>query len=184
MNIKHTSHLIWNGLINGKWNLIQQATGLLFLQKNKYSISSPLLVNGIEVTNVNEQKHLWLMLDEKLSFDQHINEKNKNCSKDCCFMKRLLSLIRSNAKIVFGIDDPTGLIHLFLLRVKLSPLTLLRVGGGHCAPPIRPFVIFFVWPKCDGNLWLFTKFNWESISIMVKRDIVLPWEPFSQQVVQ
>ena len=36
---------------------------------------TPLFFNGTVVSKVNEQKHLGLILDSKLSFERHVNEK-------------------------------------------------------------------------------------------------------------
>ena len=53
----------------------KQATEVLFSCK-KFSPHHPqLIINGTAVANVNEQKHLGLILDSKLSFEKHLNEK-------------------------------------------------------------------------------------------------------------
>ena len=44
----------------------KQATELLFLQKTNIPFHPPLLFNCIEATKVNEEKHLGLIVDEKL----------------------------------------------------------------------------------------------------------------------
>ena len=53
----------------------KQATEVLFSCK-KYSYNHPQLIfNGIAVAKVNHQKHLGLILDSRLSFEKHLNEK-------------------------------------------------------------------------------------------------------------
>ena len=53
----------------------KQATELLCTQKKYRTYHSPLLFNGNEMSKVNEHKHPGLILDTKLSFEKHINEK-------------------------------------------------------------------------------------------------------------
>ena len=54
-------------------DLTKQATEVIF-SCNK---STPnLIFNGTVVTNVNEQKHLGLILDSGLSFKKHLTEKS------------------------------------------------------------------------------------------------------------
>ena len=54
---------------------IKQAVQVVFSHKTK-QIDHPIIYfNGIEVKNVNDHKHLGLILDVKLSFALHINEK-------------------------------------------------------------------------------------------------------------
>ena len=53
----------------------KQATELLFSCKQKSPTHPSLFFNGTLVPKVNEQKHLGLILDSKLSFERHINEK-------------------------------------------------------------------------------------------------------------
>ena len=53
----------------------KQATSVLFFCKQKSPIHRSLFFNGTLVSKVNEQKHLGLILDSKLSFERHVNEK-------------------------------------------------------------------------------------------------------------
>ena len=55
----------------------EQDIVLLISQKTNSPFHPPPLINGIEVTKVNEHKHLGLILDAKLSFAKHNNEKIK-----------------------------------------------------------------------------------------------------------
>ena len=63
----------WNMEFNPAPN--KQATELLFSYKKNNSNHPSLFFNGTVVPKVNEQKHLGLILDSKLSFGRHINEK-------------------------------------------------------------------------------------------------------------
>ena len=69
-----------------------QATEVLFSCK-KVSPSHPqLMFNGTAVVNVNEQKHLSLILQPVLSFEKHINEKIIKAKKNIGILKNLKTL--------------------------------------------------------------------------------------------
>ena len=67
----------------------KQATELLFSYKNKPPIHPPLIFNGNIVSKVDEQKHLGVVLDRKLSFKSHINEKINKTKKTIGMIKYL-----------------------------------------------------------------------------------------------
>ena len=67
----------------------KQATELLFFPKEAFSYSSTHLFHGNEVIKVNEQKHLGLILDTKLSFESHINAKIIKVKKIIGIIKHL-----------------------------------------------------------------------------------------------
>ena len=48
-----------------------------------------MIFNGAAVANVNEQKHLGLILDSKLSFEKHLNEKIIKAKKNIGILKQL-----------------------------------------------------------------------------------------------
>ena len=85
--------MIWtsytSGHINGKWSLIHQATEILFSCK-KSSPNNPLLIfYGTAVTNVIEQKHLGIILDSDLSFEEHLTEKSIKAKQNIELIKHL-----------------------------------------------------------------------------------------------
>ena len=45
----------------------KQAVEVLFSKNNKYSVHHPIFFNGIEVTRVDEHKHLVLTLDPQIN---------------------------------------------------------------------------------------------------------------------
>ena len=67
----------------------KQATEVIFSQKYKPPIHPPLFFNGNVVCKVNEHKHLGLVLDEKLSFKSHIDEKINKTKKTIGMIKYL-----------------------------------------------------------------------------------------------
>ena len=78
-----------------------QTTELLFSQKRHSPIHPPIFFDGNEVIKVNEQKHLGLILDTKLSFESHINAKIIKVKKIIGIIKHLsnylpIKTLRSN----------------------------------------------------------------------------------------
>ena len=67
----------------------KQATEILFSCKNVSPNHPHLIFNGTVVAKMNEQKHLGLILDSKLSFEKHINEKMIKAKKNLGIMKYL-----------------------------------------------------------------------------------------------
>ena len=53
----------------------KQATEVIFFCKKTSPNHPQLIFNGIAIANVNDQKHLGLILDSRLSFEKHLNEK-------------------------------------------------------------------------------------------------------------
>ena len=53
----------------------KHATEVLFSCKKSSQNHPQLIFNGIAIAKVNDQKHLGLILDSRLYFEKHINEK-------------------------------------------------------------------------------------------------------------
>ena len=73
----------------------KQATKILFSCKRNRPIHPSLFFNGTVVPKVNEQKHLGLILDSKLSVERHVNEKiikAKKCIGIIRYLSKFLSL--------------------------------------------------------------------------------------------
>ena len=71
----------------------KQATEVVFSRKNNL-INHPLLYfNGVPVASSCSQKHLGLILDKKLSFRDHLNEKIQKANKGIGLIKRLYPLV-------------------------------------------------------------------------------------------
>ena len=67
----------------------KQATEVLFSCKQTSPYHPPLFFNGTVVPKVNEQKHLGLTLDSKLSFERHIYAKIIKAKKGIGIIKYL-----------------------------------------------------------------------------------------------
>ena len=67
----------------------KQAVQVVFLRKSKQIDHAKIYFNDIEVKTVNDHKHLGLILDAKLSFASHINEKISKTHKGLGIIKSL-----------------------------------------------------------------------------------------------
>ena len=67
----------------------KQATEILFSSKKSSPNHPQLIFNGSAVAKVNEQKHLGLILDSRLSFEKHLNEKIIKAKKNVGIIKHL-----------------------------------------------------------------------------------------------
>ena len=67
----------------------KQATEVLFFCQKSSPNHPQLIFNGIAVAKVNDQKHLGLILDSRLSFEKHINEKIIKAKKNVRILKHL-----------------------------------------------------------------------------------------------
>ena len=67
----------------------KQAEEVIFSHKLASLNHPPIYFNGIEVKRVSEHKHLGLILDSKLSFTSHINEKISTARKGIGIIKHL-----------------------------------------------------------------------------------------------
>ena len=65
----------------------KQAVQIVFTHKKNPGVHPKIYFNNIEVKSVNEHKHLGLILDAKLTFAFHINEKVKRATKGLGIIK-------------------------------------------------------------------------------------------------
>ena len=78
----------WKMLFNPDPN--KQAAAILFSKKQHEKDNYPLLnFNGDKVQTAISQKHLGLVLDSKLDFNEHISNKIDKCNKRTGIMKKL-----------------------------------------------------------------------------------------------
>ena len=69
----------------------KQAVELIFSQKKNKPLHPLLFFNGIKVTSVESHKHLGVILDSKLNFNYHFNEKISKARKGIGIIKYLSS---------------------------------------------------------------------------------------------
>ena len=68
----------------------KQANEVIFSRKMNNNLSyPPAKFNGNNITKGSDQKHLGVVLDSKLDFNTHIDQKIKKCNKLIGLMKRL-----------------------------------------------------------------------------------------------
>ena len=77
----------------------KQATQVYFSKKNLKALTTVITFNGISVLTSPCQKRLGLVLDNKLSLNEHITQKINECNEIIGLMKRL-SLIRSQKHLL------------------------------------------------------------------------------------
>lgn len=69
------------------------ATEIIFSHKRKPPIHPPIFFNNVKVKQLNTHKHLGLILDSKLTFSSHINEKLSKARKGIGVIKYLSSYL-------------------------------------------------------------------------------------------
>ena len=75
---------------------IKQAREVCFFHKREKVVYPPLKFNNNDVQSANGQKHLWLVLDSKLDFNEHVNNEINKCNKSICLMKKLSLTLSRN----------------------------------------------------------------------------------------
>ena len=68
---------------------IKQVIEVCFSHKRDKVVYPPLKFNNNDVQSANSQKHLGLVLDSKLDFNEHVNNKINKCSNPIGIMKKL-----------------------------------------------------------------------------------------------
>ena len=77
-------------------DLTKQASEVLFSHKKVKPVHPPLRFNGQVVKRFDDQKHLGLILDSKLSFMKHINSKLVIATKNISVIKSLFKYLSTN----------------------------------------------------------------------------------------
>ena len=76
----------------------KEANEVIFSRKMNNNLSYPhVKFNGNNITKCSDQKHLGVVLDSKLDFNTHIDQKIKKCNKLIGLMKRLSVHLPRNA---------------------------------------------------------------------------------------
>ena len=107
----------------------KQAVEILFSQKKKELHHPPLNFNGSVVSKVDFHKHLGLILDSKLIFNNHINEKIKATTKAIGILKylyRYLSINSLNHNIKCLFDRILITVILFTISLHLL-IRIIRI---------------------------------------------------------
>ena len=77
----------------------KQAQEVIFSCKVKKTVHPPLLFNNASVTRTSSQKHLGIILDNQLKFDNHIKMVFRKISKIIVLLRKLHNFLPRNALI-------------------------------------------------------------------------------------
>ena len=78
---------------------LKQASEVLFSKKRNIVNHPDLYFNGTKINRVPSQKHLGMILDEKLTFNDHISQKISKASKGVGVLRKLFYLIPRSALV-------------------------------------------------------------------------------------
>ena len=80
----------------------KQAQEVIFSRKKTIGNHPAVFFNNLPINRKSTQKHLGLLLDEKLNFSEHINEKPKKVTKSINLLRKLnLTLPCSSLLIIY-----------------------------------------------------------------------------------
>ena len=83
-------------------NPTKEAIEVCFSYKRDKVAYPPLKFNNNDVQSANSQKYLGLVLDSKLNFNEHVNNKINKCNKSIGIMKKLsLTLSRKSLLTIY-----------------------------------------------------------------------------------
>ena len=77
----------------------KQAQEIIFCRKLKKVTHPPLLFNNNYVSQVNSQKHLGIILDVKLTFEEHLKNVFNKTNKTIGLLRKLSNLLPRQALI-------------------------------------------------------------------------------------
>ena len=101
----------------------KQADEVIFSRKAKEIYHPPLVFNNTNVSQSSSQKHLGVILDSKLIFDEHLKVVFLKISKTLGLLRKLHNLLpRSTLKIL---SDPTLIMVIFfMIKLVICPFTI------------------------------------------------------------
>ena len=83
-------------------NVSKQAQEVIFSRKKNIGNHPAVFFNNLPINRKSTQKHLGLLLDEKLNFSEHINEKLRKVTKSINLLRKLnLTLPRSSLLTIY-----------------------------------------------------------------------------------
>ena len=105
----------------------KQANEVIFSREMNNNLSyPPVKFNGNNITKCSDQKHLGVVLDSKLDFNTHIDQKIKKCNKLIGLMKRLsVHLPRSALLTIYkSFIRPHLIMKIFKIKLNKSNIGL------------------------------------------------------------
>ena len=88
-DLERISRWSWQWKLSFNPDLTKQAVEIVFSNKKIKNRLEPLVFNGIPVKEVGETKHLGMILDSKLTFENHMTEKLAKARQGLGVMKQL-----------------------------------------------------------------------------------------------
>ena len=80
----------------------KQVQEIIFSRQLKKATNPSLLFNKKNVSQVNSQKHLMVILDVKLTFEEHLKNVFNKTSKMIGFLRELVNLLPRQALVTIG----------------------------------------------------------------------------------
>ena len=77
----------------------KQAQEIIFSRKIKKTTHPPLLFNNSNVSQVNSQKHLGVIVDVKLTFEEHLKNVFNKTNKTIGLLRKLFNLLPRQALV-------------------------------------------------------------------------------------
>ena len=78
-----------------------QATEVYFSQRREKSLTTPIIFSSNIILTFPCQKRLGLVLDSKLSFNEHVNQKINKCNRIIGLLKRLSRILSRDQLLKF-----------------------------------------------------------------------------------
>ena len=101
----------------------KQAQEIIFSRKLKKATHPPLIFNNNNVSQVNFQTHLGVILDVKLTFEEHLKNVFNKANKTIVLLKKLSNLLpRQDLVTIYK-----ALLDLILIIVMYSMTNLLII---------------------------------------------------------
>ena len=103
----------------------KQAHDVIFSRKAKEIYHPPLVFNNTSVSQSSSQKHLGVILDSKLIFDEHLKMVSLKISKTIGLLRKLHNLLPRSALNIKLLSDPILIMVIFfMIKLIICPFTI------------------------------------------------------------
>ena len=111
-------HSLWK--MNFNPDTTKQAQEVIFSRKVKKTVHPPLLFNNASVTRTSSHKHLGIILDNQLKFDDHIKMVFRKISKTIGLLRKLHNFLPRAALIKVLSDTILIMLISFVIKHIMS----------------------------------------------------------------
>ena len=98
-DLKIKNNWAFQGKMDFNPDSTKQADEVIFSRKAKELYHSPLVFNNTSVSQSSSEKHVGIMLDSKLIFDEHLEMVSLKISKTLGLLRKLYNLLPRSALI-------------------------------------------------------------------------------------